>query len=379
MGRVFHQTGKQTSPPQGQTLTLRPLPQAKPQAGQKARSVVLFSLPHSKRGENDGMKRPLHRIATGETVMAKSFLSLLLVGMAALTSPGQESPKNELLGPGDHTRTLTMGKVNRTYLVHIPKNLDPKKPAPVVLALHGAAMNGSMMVWFSGLNKTSDKAGFIVVYPSGTGTGPFLTWNAGGFKGAMAQGRADDVAFIGALLDDLGTVVKVDPKRVYACGMSNGGMMSYRLAAELSDRIAAIAPVAGTIAIDESHPKRPVPVIHFHGSKDSMVPYEMPKGKMPAFMKLKGVEDSVQTWVTLNGCDATPKVETLTKDGDDMKVTRKTYGGGKNGAEVVLVVIEEGGHTWPGQQPPVSFIGRSTKNISANDLMWEFFEKHPMK
>ena len=254
-----------------------------------------------------------------------------------------------------------------------------RKPVPVVLALHGAAMNGSMMVWFSGLNKTSDKSGFIVVYPSGTGTGPFLTWNAGGFKGKMAEGKADDVTFIGKLLDDLGAVVQVDEKRVYACGMSNGGMMCYRLAAEMSDRIAAIAPVAGTIAIEECKPKRPVPVIHFHGSKDHIVPLEMTKGKTPSFMKLKGVEDSIQTWVKLNGCDEQPKTDTISKDGDEMKVTRKCYGGGKDGSEVVLVTVEGGGHTWPGQVPPVPFIGKSTKDISANDLMWEFFQKHPMK
>ena len=285
----------------------------------------------------------------------------------------------EAIGPGDHTRTLMMGEQKRTYLVHVPKGYDPKKPAPVVLALHGAAMNGQMMVWFSGLNKTSDQAGFIVVYPSGTGTEPFLRWNAGGFKGKMAEGKADDVAFIGKLLDDLSAVVKVDEKRVYACGMSNGGMMSYRLAAELSDRIAAIAPVAGTIAIEESKPKRPVPVIHFHGTKDTFVPFEIAKGKTPKFMKLKGVEDSIQTWVKLNGCEEKPKTDVLSKDGDEMKVTRKTYGGGKDGAEVVLVVIEEGGHTWPGQQPPVGFMGKSVKNISANDLMWEFFQKHKLK
>jgi polyhydroxybutyrate depolymerase len=154
-------------------------------------------------------------------------------------TPQQADP----LGPGDYTRPLMMGEQKRSYLVHVPKGYDPKKPAPVVLALHGAAMNGLMMVWFSGRNKKSDEAGFIVVYPSGTGTGPFLTWNAGGFRGKMAEGKANDVAFIGKLLDDLATVVKVDEKRVYACGMSNGGMMCYRLAAELSDRIAAIAPV----------------------------------------------------------------------------------------------------------------------------------------
>jgi polyhydroxybutyrate depolymerase len=283
------------------------------------------------------------------------------------------------LGPGDHTRTLMMGGQTRTYLVHVPKGYDPKKPAPVVLALHGAAMNGPMMVWFSGLNKKSDEAGFIVVYPSGTGTGPFLTWNAGGFKGKMAEGKADDVAFIGKLLDDLDSVVKTDGKRVYACGMSNGGMMCYRLAAELSDRIAAIAPVAGTIAIEESKPKRPVPVIHFHGTKDTFVPFEMGKGKTPSFMKLKGVEDSIQTWVKLDGCDPKPRTDVLSKEGDEMKVIRTTYGGGKGEAEVVLVVIEEGGHTWPGQSPPVGFIGKSVKNVSANDLMWEFFQKHKLR
>ena len=149
----------------------------------------------------------------------------------------------EPLGPGDHTRTIMMGEQKRTYLVHVPKDYDPKKPAPVVLALHGAAMNGPMMVWFSGLTKKADEAGFIVVYPSGTGRGPFLVWNAGGFKGKRAEDRPDDVAFLSRLLDDLGTAVKVDEKRVYACGMSNGAMMCYRLAAELSDRIVAIAPV----------------------------------------------------------------------------------------------------------------------------------------
>src|SRR3954454_3613204 len=214
--------------------------------------------------------------------------ALFLAGMVARLTYAQDTPKSsDLLGPGDHTRTLMMGEQKRTYLVYVPKGYDPKKPAPVVLALHGAAMNGSMMVWFSGLNKKSDEAGFIVVYPSGTGTGSFLAWNTGGSKGKMAEGRADDVAFIGKLLDDLGTVVKVDEKRVYACGMSNGGMMCYRLAAELSDRIAAVAPVAGTIAIDESKPKRPVPVIHFHGTEDRLVPFEMTKGKARSFMRLK--------------------------------------------------------------------------------------------
>jgi polyhydroxybutyrate depolymerase len=310
----------------------------------------------------------------------RSFFITLLVGLLPSLALAQSTPKQpEPLVPGDQTRKLTVDGRERTYLVHIPKKYDPKTPTPVVLALQGAAMDGSMMVWFSGLNKKSDEAGFIVVYPSGTGLGPFRTWNAGGFSGKMAEGKAYDVAFIGKLLDDLNGAVKLDEKRIYACGMSNGGMMCYRLAAELSDRIAAIAPVAGTIAIEECKPKRAVPVIHFHGSKDSIVPYEMTKDKTPPFMKLKGVEESIQTWVKLNGCDEKGTTDTISKDGDELKVTRKTYGGGKDGAEVVLVVIEDGGHTWPGQKPPVGFIGKSTNNVSANDLMWEFFLKHKLK
>ncbi|MBY0524012.1 MAG: dienelactone hydrolase family protein [Gemmataceae bacterium] len=282
----------------------------------------------------------------------------------------------EPLGAGDHTRLFKMGEQTRSYLVHVPKKYDPKKPTPVVLALHGAAMNGPMMAPFSGLSTKSDEEGFIVVYPNGTGAALFLTWNAGSFRNA----KTDDVAYIGKVLDDLGTVANVDTKRVYACGMSNGAMMCYRLAAELSDRIAAIAPVAGTIAIEESKPKRPVPVLHFHGTKDTFVPFGKPEGKAPSFMKLKSVDDSIQTWVKLNGCEEKPKAtEELTKEGEELKVTRKVYPAGKVGAEVILITIEGGGHTWPGQKPPASFMGKSTLAVSANDLIWEFFKKHSLK
>lgn len=286
----------------------------------------------------------------------------------------------ESLGSGDHTRSIEVGGLKRSYIAHIPPRLDLRKPTPVVLALHGAGMNGSMMVWFSGLNDKADRSGFIVVYPSGTGTGPFLTWNAGGFRGNLAAGKPDDVKFIDKLLDDLATVVKIDSNRVYACGMSNGGMMCYRLAAELSERIAAIAPVAGTIAIAESKPTKAVPVIHFHGTDDTIVPYGRNNGKSgAAFIRFQTVEESVQTWVKLNECRVKPVTQRLSRDGEDFNVTRDTYSAGKAGAEVVLIRIEGGGHTWPGKKPPVGFIGRSALNVSANDLMWDFFQKHERK
>jgi len=302
-------------------------------------------------------------------------LGLLFLLAALMTATAQSAP----LGPGNHTCTLTMGNQQRTYLVHIPKSYDFKKPTPLILALHGAAMNAPLMAEFCGLNETSDKEGFIVVYPNGTGAGAFLIWNAGGLQGLLTENHADDVAFISKLLDDLGTVVKVDSKRVYACGMSNGGMMCYRLAAELSKRFAAIAPVAGTIAIPESKPKQPVSVIHFHGTEDTLVPFVRDENDVQSFMRFKGVEDSVQTWVKLDGCRVQPKTDILSKTGEEMKVTRKTYGGGKNGAEVVLITIEGGGHTWPGMEPVLGLLGKSALNISANDLMWQFFKKHKLK
>ena len=283
------------------------------------------------------------------------------------------------LTPGNHRRELTADGRPRSYLVHVPPNYDPAKPTPVVLAFHGAMMNGTTMVPFSGLNGKADEAGFVAVFPNGTGMGEAaLFWNASAEP--RPGGPPDDVAFTARLLDDLATLVNVDPKRVFATGMSNGGMMCHRLAAELSDRIAAVAPVGGTLALPEVRPNRPVPVIHFHGAADTIVPLAGPKGRTPRTMRFLSVEATVKAWVEANGCPDKPEVTEYPDAADDgTTVTRTTYGPGKNGAEVVLVEVRGGGHTWPGRRPPARFLGRSTADVSANDLMWEFFRKHPMK
>jgi polyhydroxybutyrate depolymerase len=279
------------------------------------------------------------------------------------------------------TRALTVGGRRRTCLVHAPPRHDPDRPAPVVLALHAAAMNGRVMAWLSGLNQKADEAGFVAVYPNGTGPGSSFTWNGGDCCGHASQNGVDDVAFIRAVLDDLGRSFAVDPGRVYATGLSNGAVMAYRLASELSDRVAAVAVVAGTMGTDTCAPGRPVPLLHFHGTDDAFIPFGGGRGaKSLSGTDFRPVARSIRSWVEANGCDAEPTTEELPdRARDGTRVLKKTYGGGRDGSEVVLVVIEGGGHTWPGRKLPERLLGKATANVSANDLMWEFFQKHPMR
>ena len=290
------------------------------------------------------------------------------------------------LGPGDHTRTITVGNLQRRYRVHVPKKYAADHPAPVIVVFHGGGGNPESMVRLTGMNAKSEEAGFIVVYPYGSGAlkDHLLTFNGGGCCGYAMQNKIDDVGFTSALLDDLAKVANVDTNRVFATGLSNGGIMAYYLASELSDRIAAIAPIGGPLMMEACRPRRAVSVMHFHGTADEFAPFKGGFGKGPlgraGITEFRSVDHSIQNWVKANGCDAKPEIVALPdKANDGMRVTRKTWSGGKVGSEVVLIEIEGGGHTWPGMEPPVAMLGKSTKDISANDLMWDFFQKHPMK
>jgi polyhydroxybutyrate depolymerase len=296
--------------------------------------------------------------------------------LVAVTALGATS-----LSSGDHVRTVSVGTLERSYQVHVPAKYDPRKPTPVVMAYHGGGANAENMVVFSGLNNKSDEAGFIVVYPNGTGRlKKLLTFNGGNCCGYAESNKVDDIGFARNLLDDLASVVNIDSKRVYATGMSNGAIMAYRLASEASDRIAAIAPIGGPMGTDTIAPNRPVSVIHMHGMNDEFAPFHGGKGRGVSGTEFYSVERSVQAWVKANGCLSQPVLTTMPDTAQDgTSIIRNTYGSCKDGTEVVLVAIEGGGHTWPGRAPALKALGKSTRNISANDLIWEFFEKHPMK
>ncbi len=287
---------------------------------------------------------------------------------------------DEPLKPGDVTRELAVDERERTFLIHVPPKYDKSKPTPLVVAYHGLGLPASMMPSYTNLDATADKYGFIVVYPAGI----TLSWNAGARKGPLAEARADDVKFTRAMLDDLEKVLNIDKRRVYATGMSNGGMLCYKLANEVSDRFAAIAPVSGTMTYSEITSKRAVPVIHFHGTDDGVVGYDQKREMLGGLVYVASAPDTIAAWVKFDGCKAKPvETEMPDKEKDGTTVTKIDFGTGRDGSEVVLYTIKGGGHTWPGVTPPAKqlsdrFLGLATFDISANELMWEFFAKHPM-
>lgn len=257
------------------------------------------------------------------------------------------------------TVDVTVAGRKRTARVHFPAAYDGNKPLPVVLDFHGRGMTPDQENLMTGMNAKGDSAGFVSVHPAGVGN----TWNAALCCSPASTENVDDVGFVRALTEELEKKFCVDPKRFFATGISNGGFITNRLACELSDRIAAIAPVAGQLLSAPCSPKRPVAVMHFHGTSDTVVPYGGGLG-MPA------IEQSVKAWAGRNACSASPK-QTYSK-GD---TTCVTYEQCKDGADVTLCTVQEGGHTWPGGFPG---LGKTTTDIRATDALWEFFQKHPM-
>lgn len=292
-------------------------------------------------------------------------------------------------------RWLVVGDLKRcirSYRIHIPPGYDGSKPVPLVLVLHGYTSNSEVMERVIGFNEKADEEGFIVVYPNGATDlllflgyrvlHPSHRWarfwnvgffwrNAGLFFDTALSRDMDDVGFIQELIGHLQDELYVNSSRVYIAGVSNGGMMSYRLGSELSDTVAAIAPVAGTsggryrkksdlYVVPE--PEHPVSVVAFHGLQDRVVPYE-------GDMHYLSVNESISYWVEYNDCNPVPDVN----KSESGNVIVRTYSNGSDNSEVKLYTIVNGAHDWFGSK------NSDISEVSTTDLMWEFFELHPKK
>ena len=269
--------------------------------------------------------------------------------------------------------TIHLG--DRSYIVHIPPNASG--PLPVVINFHGGGSNAEQQEKFSGMDAVADREHFIVVYPNGTGRAGFLVWNAGTCCGRAPMQRIDDVAFTRAVIADLAKRTPIDRTRVYATGMSNGSMMTYRIAAEAPDLIAAAAPVAGSMVLMQFHPTLPVPIMHFHSVDDPRALYN--GGLGPPFpmtmtrVEHPPVEQQLAKWIAHNGCPATPKVEKRLAD-KTTSATKLVYAPCTTGATVVLWKLTGSGHVWPGRPVRTErLLGKPNLLVDANEEMWAFF------
>lgn len=271
------------------------------------------------------------------------------------------------------TGTITVDGLERTYTLRLPTSYNGSAPIPLVIAMHGGFGSGTQLENQSQLTPKGEAEGFILVYPDGYPSPISIrTWNAGGCCGYAMNQNINDVGFISALLDQLIATHNIDTLRIYATGMSNGGFMSYRLACELSERIAAIAPVSASMTIASCQPARPVPVISFHSYLDTSVPWQGGIGDGIS-NHYNSPQDSV-----LNAFAAHANCAVLNDTVQhDAAMTVIRWHDGDCGSEVIAYNTQDGGHSWHGGMgtgigdPP-------SQTVSANDLMWEFFLQHSL-
>jgi len=285
----------------------------------------------------------------------------------------------------DSTIIIFHNGLKRTSIIYKPAKLISGKTYPLLIALHGGHGTGKSMMKLTEekFNKLADKENFIVLYPNGIGK----NWNDGRQnmpKSYKAHNQnIDDVGFISVLIDAVVKKYCADPKRVYITGMSNGSMMTERLAIELSYKIAAAAPVCGNIPIDlKTEPKFPVAILIINGTKDPLVPYN--GGYVHFFRKKLGqitsTNQTIDFWLKHNENTNTAVVSELpnTYMADNCLVRKTTYGKPSEKGEVILITIEGGGHTWPGgwQYLNKFFIGKTCRDIDACEIIWEFCKAH---
>lgn len=310
------------------------------------------------------------------------LLNILLLAHSIYSVPLPVQKAFYNIAPELSTRdTLRHGDQTRIYWVHIPASYaKASNPVPLVVALHGGGGSGQQFEEQSRLSEKADQEGFIVVYPDGQQNPGILklrTWNAGACCGQIASvANTDDVGFIRKLIDKLSTMYRIDPRRVYATGHSNGAMLCYRLACELPDKLAAIAANAGTMQLKTAcRPSRVMPVLHIHSQQDRNVPYTGGIGTKSINKQWNSSVDSTLTvFAQLGQCASLKQVVRTTA-----RYTFYKWGNCNEGTEIQYYLTTDGGHAWPGGQKGARFIGDTpSEAFSNNDLIWSFFKTYSL-
>jgi polyhydroxybutyrate depolymerase len=297
---------------------------------------------------------------------------LALLGALSCTS---NSIRNGSEGVTSEQKMYAAGEL-RTYLLHIPAHYDTIRQAPLVIVLHGHGESASNFEKYTGMSDKADQEGFIAVYPQALGDPS--DWHTA----IDGPSRRDDIAFVRNIIDLLERKYRIDHRRIYAAGHSNGGIMVYRLASTLSDKLAAVGVTAGSIGMVDDKgdtlriapPSHPVSVIHFHGVADPSVPYSGgPESDGPG--NIVSVRNTIGFWINADNCDPSKVTRSIS---DDRNVIIDKYQSCNKNTAVVLYTIIDGTHRWPGDDVPwYTLPGRDDSDVVATDVMWDFFAAHP--
>jgi polyhydroxybutyrate depolymerase len=299
--------------------------------------------------------------------------SVLVLAIASLASTACTIPR-------DPKFSIESGGRSRDYFVHLPKNYSASQRWPLIFLIHGRTGTGPGMERIAYFNDFADRNGIIGVYPNGVGR----SWADGRGDSPAERDGVDDVKFFSDMLDKLESTYSVDPARVYAAGLSNGGFMSFRLACDLSARIAAIAPVGATYSLllsEHCHPARPVSVLEINGTDDPLVPYDGGQVRHGAGGTVLSAQESVQAWARVDGCSPAPTRDPAPANSSSgLETRREFYSGCRENAAVALYTVVGGGHTWPGgrQYLPAFLIGKTSRDFDADEVIWKFFQAHPL-
>jgi polyhydroxybutyrate depolymerase len=305
--------------------------------------------------------------------LARVTVLLLALGLGSC----QAQPVAE---SGLRSASVPVDGLTRTFELYTPRGHDPNRPTPLVLVFHGGFGNGAQVANRLGMNAVADRGGFLVAYPDGYDK----HWNDG--RTATSDGP-DDVRFVRALIDEVGRHHQLDAQRIYATGLSNGGYFTQRLACEMSAQIAAFAPVMATMPVPLQQRcapgERKVPMLMISGVDDPLVPYQ--GGELTRGRSLGGkggevisVPDAAAFWARHNGCNMQPQQQDLpdTDPRDGTRVRQTLYLDCDGDAEVKLLSIDGGGHTWPGSRERKRIrriVGATSYDINASEVIWAFF------
>ena len=305
--------------------------------------------------------------------MTRTTVFRMVLGIVVLPVASVPFQAARFYGYNRDNGSIVSSGMERTYWLHVPARYDLSKPTPLVMSFHGAGLWGVAQRDMSRWDDVADDEGFIVVYPSAVGGHGVRVWQV---DPSEPNGR--DNRFIADLIDTLRAKYNIDPMRIYANGLSNGGGMSFGLSCALSDRIAAV----GLVGSAQTEPWRScrdtsaVPMINFHGTDDRFAAYR--GGTSPVLLDGSTFPSQLgwtARWAKRNRCASIAVDSVVAPD-----VTRRSYGHCVHDADVVLYTIAGGGHTWPGGGPhPEWFVGKMTHSIEASRIMWRFFYDHPFR